>query len=300
MILQNLIRFWNFFSASNESTSMSTPSIIVTDNSITAVFFGESPKVITSDHANYSKCKTDIKNRDWDALKKNIDIESCVKTYVNGDVAVSDGVITYKGEPVHNLIVDRILKFMSEGMPFEPRVKFLENLMKNHSYRARQELYKFLENEGLPITEDGHFLAYKAVREDWMDIYSGKFFNGIGTLVKMVRSNVDDDPNNGCSKGLHAGSLEYVRGYGSYSSRFLIVKINPEHVVSVPSEDCRKLRTCEYLVLSEFKDKLTKSCYTVNGEEIDEISCDFQEEVDEDDDSYDDDDCDCCRCRCNR
>ena len=144
MILQNLIRFWNFFSASNESTSMSTPSIIVTDNSITAVFFGESPKVITSDHANYSKCKTDIKNRDWDALKKNIDIESCVKTYVNGDVAVSDGVITYKGEPVHNLIVDRILKFMSEGMPFEPLVKFLENLMKNHSYRARQELYKFL------------------------------------------------------------------------------------------------------------------------------------------------------------
>jgi hypothetical protein len=280
---------------------MNTPSIIVTDRSITVVFIGESPKVITADHANFAKCKEDIKNRDWDSLRSNIDVESAVKRYVSvsGDIYIDNGVVKYKGEAVHNLIVDRILQFMTEDMPFEPLVKFLENLMQNPSYRARKELYAFLEHEALPITEDGHFLAYKAVRSDFMDIWSGTIYNGIGSVVKMQRSNVDDDCNRGCSSGLHAGSIDYVRGYGNDSSRFLIVKINPANVVSVPSEDSRKLRTCEYVVVSEFKDKLTKACYTANGNEIcDDDFCDDIEDCD-DDDFYDDDDCDCCRCRRN-
>lgn len=275
---------------------MNTPSIIVTNNSITAVFFGESPKIITSDHPNYNKCREDIKNKNWESLKKNIDIESTVKRYVSGNVQVVNGTVQYKGEPVHSLIVDRILQFISEGMPFEPLVKFLDNLMNNPSFKARSELYKFLENEALPITEDGHFLAYKAVGSDWKDLYSRTVYNGIGCVVKMPRYGVDDDCNNGCSSGLHAGSLDYVRGYGAENSRYLIVKINPENVVSVPSHDCRKLRTCEYVVLSEFKDKLTKACYTSCGKDICEE--DFDEDMVEEN-YYDDDDCDCCKCRRN-
>jgi len=295
-----------FLTANEIIKAMNTPSIIVTDNSITAVFFGESPKVITSDHPNFAKCKDSIKNRNWEELKKNIDIESAVRDYISGDLKVENGSVFYKNEPVHNLVVDRILKFMSEGMPFEPLVNFLKNLMDNQSYRARQELYKFLENENLPITEDGHFLAYKAVRNDWLDIYSGKIYNGIGTIVKMPRMNVDDDCNNGCSSGLHAGSLEYVRGYGNASSKYIIVKINPADVVSVPSEDCRKLRTCQYVVLSEFKDKLSKPCYTSCGQEWtnnnadddfcdDDFEDDFEDEIDDDME----DDCDRCCC-CSR
>ena len=277
---------------------MNNPSIIVTDRSITVVFFGDSPKVITSDHANFSKCKQNIKDRDWASLKKNIDIESAVRDYVSGDVKVENGQVYFKGEPVHNLVVDRIMQFMRENMPFEPLINFLKNLMLNPSFRARQELYKFLENENLPITEDGHFLAYKAVRNDWMDIYSGKIYNGIGSIVKMARYSVDDNCNNGCSSGLHAGSLEYVRGYGNDQSKYLIVKINPADVVSVPSEDCRKLRTCQYVVLSEFKDKLSKPCYTANGCEIDEDSWD--DDSFDDDDSWDDNDCGDCCCRRGR
>ena len=277
---------------------MNNPSIIVTDRSITVVFFGDSPKVITSDHANFSKCKQNIKDRDWASLKKNIDIESAVRDYVSGDVKVENGQVYFKDEPVHNLVVDRIMQFMRENMPFEPLINFLKNLMLNPSFRARQELYKFLENENLPITEDGHFLAYKAVRNDWMDIYSGKIYNGIGSIVKMARYSVDDNCNNGCSSGLHAGSLEYVRGYGNDQSKYLIVKINPADVVSVPSEDCRKLRTCQYVVLSEFKDKLSKPCYTANGCEIDEDSWD--DDSFDDDDSLDDNDCGDCCCRRGR
>ena len=61
---------------------------------------------------------------------------------------------------------------MREGLPFEPLVKLFENLMKNISYQTRTQLYDFLEHKNLPITEDGCFLAYKAVNSDYKDKYS--------------------------------------------------------------------------------------------------------------------------------
>ena len=266
---------------------MNTPSIICTDLSMTVVFSGEAPKVINCDHPNFQKCREAIRDRDWNSLHKLINVEEAVRTYVSSNgVRVANGTLYYKNEPMHGLIVDRVFQFMREDLPFEPLIRFIENMMANPSYRSRNELYEFLEHEGLPITEDGYFLAYKAVRSDYYDIYSGKFYNGVGTRVSMSRPNVDDDCTRGCSAGLHAGSLDYVRGYGQGDSKFLIVKINPRDVVSVPSEDSRKLRCCEYLVLSEFKEQLNNACYSEDGN-------DFSWE----DDSDDEDDCcdsDCC------
>ena len=261
---------------------MRTPAIIITRESITVVFDGSNPIIIRKDQTCFEKCRAAIKSQDWDGLKKLIDLEEQVNNYVYGPVKVIEGTLFYKDEPVHNLIVTRILQFMREGLPFEPMIKFLINMMANPSFRSRQELYNFLEHKKLPITEDGYFLAYKAVRSDFQDIYSGTMHNGIGTTVKMERRNVDDDCTQGCSYGLHAGSLDYVQGYGSQaSSKFLIVKINPKDVVSVPSEDSRKLRTCEYIVLSEFKLALEKPCYAANGDEWD------GEEEDDDVDDFD-------------
>jgi len=277
---------------------MQTPSLICTANSITVVFVGEAPKMINRDHPNFNKCIEAIKNKDWANLNKMINIENAVRDYIssNGRVRVANGALYYDNEVMHGLVVDRIFQFMRDGLPFEPLVRFIDNMMQNPSFRSRNELYNFLEHEGLPITEDGHFLAYKAVRSDYFDIYSGKFYNGIGTRVMMPRPKVDDDCNRGCSFGLHAGSLDYVRGYGNSDSKFLIVKINPRDVVSVPSEDSRKLRCCEYVVLSEFKEQLNNPCYAVDGS-------DFNWEEDEyesDEDTGYDDDChdDCCGDKC--
>jgi hypothetical protein len=157
---------------------MNTPSIIVTKNCITAIFDGHSPMSVTSDSPNYNICLENIKSKDWDLLLENLNVENSVKNYVSssGHVKVQNGQVLYMDTLVDNVIVDRILDFMQEGLPFEPLVKFLENLMMNQSFRSRKELYNFLENENLPSTEDGHFLAYKAVRGDYMDIYSGKFY----------------------------------------------------------------------------------------------------------------------------
>jgi hypothetical protein len=75
--------------------------------------------------------------------------------------------------------------------------------MENPSYRAVNELYGFLEKNRLPITPDGHFLAYKKVRDDYKDIHSGTMDNSVGKIVEMERNQVNDDKNQTCSSGLH-------------------------------------------------------------------------------------------------
>jgi hypothetical protein len=189
---------------------------------------------------------------------------------------------------------------MSKGLPFQPLVNFLNNLMENPSMQSQKELYDFLEHQYLPVTEDGHFLAYKAVRSDYMDKYAGKFRNQVGDVCQMTRAKVDDNRSVGCSQGLHAGALNYVAGYGSLDAgdKIVIVKINPKDVVSVPNDcNCEKLRTCRYEVVGEYQGELLKPLYksdfnedSYNDDEeeslYDEYDDAYWNSFDEDDDDY--------------
>jgi hypothetical protein len=165
--------------------------------------------------------------------------------------------------------------------------------MNNPSKRATEELYDFLMHKNLPITDDGCFLAYKRVNADWTDLYSNAIDNSIGQIVKMSRRKVDDNREMGCSDGLHVGALEYVEGYGS-GGHVLVVKVNPEHVVSVPSDhDCTKVRCCEYEVLSEFKGELKRPVYSPDGSDYDPSdydSSDYEDDVLDDCDEANEDD----------
>jgi hypothetical protein len=242
------------------------PAIIQTQNSITIVF--DKPVTINRDHPNFLKARQSIQEKEWEVLKSIADIKESVKKYSDGLCEIKGDKIFYNGEEVHNSIVDRIFQFMNEDMPWEPLLKFLNNLMSNPSFRARKELYNFLEHENLPVTEDGYFLAYKSVNSNYTDIWSGTMDNSIGNIVEMSRPSVDDDCSVGCSAGLHAGSLDYVNMYGCSGSVKVIVKINPRDVVSVPAEDSRKLRCCRYEVVSSFTSELTSSCYNDSAEPV--------------------------------
>jgi hypothetical protein len=207
-----------------------------------------------------------------DELLEIVDIEKAVSTFSDGLVEIKNGKVLYEGEEVHGSISKRILEFMSKGLPFYPLVNFLHNLMENPSMQSQKELYDFLEHEHLPITEDGYFLAYKAVRNDYKDKYRGVFDNSVGNVCKMTRAKVDDNRSRGCSDGLHAGALNYVASYGSLEAgdKIIIVKINPKDVVSVPTDcNCEKLRTCEYLVVGEYQGELLKPLYSANFAEDD-------------------------------
>ena len=100
---------------------------------------------ITCEHPKYAEILEALHGTE-DEIVKLIDMESGVREYFNGNMEVVGGAVKYQGEVVDTTLTKRILQFMREGLPFEPLVKFFENLMLNPSYRARQELYDFLEN----------------------------------------------------------------------------------------------------------------------------------------------------------
>lgn len=162
--------------------------------------------------------------------------------------------MTYLGQPLPEAIKRRVLRLSAEGKSPNPILRFYERLQRNPSKRSVDQLFPFLEKLNIPITEDGCFLAYKSVRDDYMDAHSGTISNRPGTTVKLPRNLVSDDPREACHFGLHVGAPTYARGF---SSKLMIAKVDPEHVVCVPYDaDQEKMRVCEYKIIGHYGDDL--------------------------------------------
>jgi hypothetical protein len=275
---------------------MSVPFMWV-DGNLTVILKNKAHQVIP-DHTNYKLILEALPTATEDELLELVDIEKAIATFSQGQVSIVNGKVMFEGEEVHGSISKRIIEFMSKGLPFQPLVNFLENLMQNPSMQSQQELYDFLEHENLPVTEDGCFLAYKAVNSDFKDKWRGTFDNNVGQVCEMRRAKVDDNRGRGCSAGLHAGALNYVANYGSVDAgdNIVIVKINPEDVVSVPSDcNCEKLRTCKYEVVGLYQGELPKPLYKAEFEadsyvDEDEASTVYDEYDDDYWDQFEDDD----------
>jgi hypothetical protein len=276
---------------------------------ITVVLDGERHS-INAGNGMFSKALEAYKVNDWDAfigcVNPTIRLKSLYASYEG--IEVKDGNLYVFDEPVHSTLATRVLSFLEAGLDCVHLFKFILKLNLNPSKRAVDELYTFLEHRALPITDNGNFLAYKAVREDYTDKYTGKFLNTIDAVLEMPRNKVDDDKNVGCSYGFHAGTVEYAKDFMGREGHLMIVEINPADVVSIPT-DCQfqKLRTSKYKVVGEYEIDLTDPLYASRFEtdqdgDVDlwdddsdnEVCCDCLEE------SYGNcDDCDCCEGCCN-
>jgi hypothetical protein len=275
---------------------------------ITVVLDGERHS-INAGNGMFSKALEAYKVNDWDAfigcVNPTIRLKSLYASYEG--IEVKDGNLYVFDEPVHSTLATRVLSFLEAGLDCVHLFKFILKLNLNPSKRAVDELYTFLEHRALPITDNGNFLAYKAVREDYTDKYTGKFLNTIDAVLEMPRNKVDDDKNVGCSYGFHAGTVEYAKEFMGREGHLMIVEINPADVVSIPT-DCQfqKLRTSKYKVVGEYEIDLTDPLYasrfeTDQDDDVDlwdddsdnEVCCDCGE------DSYGNcDDCDCCEGCC--
>lgn len=199
-----------------------------------------------------------IKNGDKTKLIETLTLKDTIIDKISNSLDVNEDLvvdkntrtITFRGIKMSNLLVDRYFELMSYGMDLTPLKNFIKNLAENPSKRAVDELYGFISACKLPITEDGHFLAYKRVRYDYMDVYTGTMDNSVGKIVSMPRNMVDDDKERTCSYGLHFCSYEYLKHYGG--ERIMVLKINPRDVVSIPVDyNNSKGRCCRYEVISE-------------------------------------------------
>ena len=233
-------------------------SHIVTSNYVSVMNLetGEVTK-FTSDHPKFADAVAGIKSGNYEAVTK-MSVAKIITDYgsKSGDViSVANGVVYYmmpNGEKteLHNTMTTRVLAMIHDGFDAAPLVAFMNNLMSNPSKVAVDELYLFLEETELPITSDGHFIAYKMVNNNYTSIHYGKFMNAVGTVVEMPRNTVDDRRENTCSQGLHFCSKNYLNKYGNGDGdRLLLVKINPADVVSIPSDyNNAKGRAAKYLI----------------------------------------------------
>ena len=149
----------------------------------------------------------------------------------------SNGVLYMKG--ISEPVPEELAKMMNAGIKNKIDISafkaFWANLFLNPDARVRKQLFGFLEHNGHPITKNGYFLVYKAVRiKEAFDPATGKkienkIYDGdtgkeiktisqsltftsiatgpyggtikVGEPVKMPREECNNDPNRTCSSG---------------------------------------------------------------------------------------------------
>ncbi|MGQ7794714.1 hypothetical protein ACUN0C_20205, partial [Faunimonas sp. B44] len=164
-------------------------------NGTLTVFLNGRPQTVDRSHVSYDTIVEKLKAGETDGIEDLLDVRTAISAKLEkyGDVEVGYDTILYKGHGVSNYLVDVIFRLLAEGFDITPWALFLDNLMKNPSKTAVDELYLWLEKAQMPLTPDGCFLAYKKVRDDYGSYYdNGKTMNSIGSVVEMPRNAVDD------------------------------------------------------------------------------------------------------------
>ena len=219
---------------------------IITNNSLTAIC-GVNTYTMTRGSAGFDEALNAIRENDEAAFLSVADIKTTIQRESKGKLALINGGVFFNGNAVHNVVVDRIVQFSRDGLPYEPLMLFLGKLLKNPEPKSVEMLYQFLEHENLPISENGCFIAYKGVDGNFNSCYTnskGEHVNWKpgGKDPEMKREDVTFDPNSHCSAGLHVGTLNYARSYGTIR---LLVEVDPENVCSVPNDCTEKMRVCK-------------------------------------------------------
>lgn len=222
---------------------------ILSDQSCT-ILLDNQLNTIPRTHRGWDRLLEAIKKVNLDALRAFVNPVSAVQTFCQGFFKIDNGIAYYQDQPLANCLSRRIVAMMEDGFDIGPMVAFVNNLMSNPSNRAIEEAYNFLEVCNLPITEDGCFIAYKRIQNNWMDVYTGTIDNRVGNVVSMPRNQVDSVSERTCSHGLHVCSIEYLTHY--QGERLVAVKVNPRDIVSIPTDyQNSKMRVCEYTVVQE-------------------------------------------------
>ena len=241
--------------------------VIKTDDQQYTVVIGNKSYDFGPSHDSFLALIQCIQTSDSEDFLRLYDKSAEIEDFSHGHVKVKDGVLMYKGYSCHPHICDRVTQMIRDGFDYVPMFNFIERLYKNPSNRAINELFDFLMNKGLPITEDGYVLGYKGVavhhgpdivdvagqvvtEGDYIDNHTRKTHRyNPGDVAEMPRHAVCDDPDISCAAGLHVGSPSY----SSWTSHPVIVAFDPSDMVSVPKSDSEKARVCKYTILSDYE-----------------------------------------------
>lgn len=189
--------------------------------------------------------------REGEAVKRMIGA-SVLKGVLPDNIRYDEGLIYCEDRIIDSSAARRLIGLIQAGHDYTALANFVSLLAKNPLRHVESELYEFLDHGKIPLTPDGHFLAYKAVRQDFKDIHSGKFDNSVGAKPRMLFYDVDGDRDRTCSRGLHVCSYAYLPHFSHADGHVMMCKVDPADVVAIPSDyNNTKMRVAGYEVVEE-------------------------------------------------
>lgn len=289
-------------------------------NSITVNIDGTT-YIILKEDGMYPVLEKALKDGNKQEIEKAVSVANYMKRYTEGLLDIIDGQVFLDKKPVHGSLGQRFIEFINAQIDLEPLLNFCRKLRKNPSGASIDQLFGFLEANKHPITKSGNFIAYKKIRSDFKDFHSGLFDNSPGKVLEMNREDVDEDPSQTCSAGLHVANWNYaMNSFHGGSGIMVEVEVDPADVVAVPIDyNQGKMRTCKYTVIKvitakrqetlladgerimasaleetpEIKQKYCPACDGIFDTDADGIIlCDCPDEEDEECDYCEDADCD--------
>lgn len=239
---------------------MSYIPYILNEDGIT-VFYKNKPNKYSCEHPRFDDIVDAVRKGDLKKLEDTLSRTTLVKYFdKSGFFYKKDGFLFstfFDDDNGNEILVNEYLYSLMERfykLDLDPTrlINFIKKIHQNPNQSVITDLYDFICYNQMPIEEDGDFLAYKWVRDDYYDCHSRTFRNKIGDIVEIERKACDPDRNHVCSTGLHFCSKEY----GQFGSRLMVIKINPKDVTSIPTDyHLAKGRCCRYEVVDEIKDE---------------------------------------------
>jgi hypothetical protein len=259
-------------------------------------------KTVPSDHPRFDEIFAGVRSGDATVLAL-VDLATAVARKfepLSDNVKVAGGQVYFDADPVDEVLTEKIVDYLEAGVEdWKPLVRFTEKLYTNIDADVRENLFRWLSNEGLTITDTGNILGYKGLNSDFTSIHagpgivngveqSGHLDNSVGNVLEMARSEVDNNPAVGCSVGLHVGTRGYATDFAQ--GKLVVVEVDPRNVVSVPYEcNDTKMRVSKYVVREEAAPSYDKVYYTGDLDVDYDEDEDYLNEYDDDEDDEDDD-----------
>jgi hypothetical protein len=235
-------------------------------------------KTVTSDSPYWDTCLKYFEAQDWEMIESILtsSVDKTIKILLKDQLEERDGGLFVntglEWKKVPTALSEHLKESFMQGLDLTSWVNFAKRLVQNPSERSVNELFSFIKAGDFTLCTDGTFIAYKRIRSDYKDIYTGKFDNSPGTEVKVDRQDVDPDSNVTCSRGLHVAHFEYAkRSYNAHNNTDVLVYVSvcPSDVVAIPSDySHQKMRCCRYKVIGVCDFKFESPRYSSEDEEF--------------------------------
>lgn len=237
-------------------------SHIASGNTLTVIFAGRAPIAIPREDPAYDRVLMLIRNGEYDKIPAEADKALGLEEKSHGRFSVKGNQVYVENQALPDALSARIVQLTTHGLPTDSLLNFWDNIMLNPSPESVKDLYRFLEHNHFPLTDDGCFVAYKSVTKDFKDWHTQKISNKPGDIVEMPRSEVNANRNQTCSTGLHVAAYKYAKSFNG-GEILMEVKVNPKDVVSVPIDyNAEKMRCCRYEVIRVNRQVMREKVYT--------------------------------------